>query len=373
MFTVIIFIVVLSILVLVHELGHFFVAKFFKVKVEEFGFGFPLTPPLFSFKKGETKYSFYPALIGGFVKLYGEDEAGGGKLKISNKQQAISNKRELGRAFFAKPIYQRFLIVVAGVVMNFVLAVVITSYLFGVVGVNIPDRVVITEVIKGSPAQSAGIRENDEVVEINGQQIKTTDDLIGKTRENLGKEITLKIEDSQGNIREVKVNPRKNAPSGQGPLGIGIKQEVIAKKYPLYQAPIAGTAESVKVSWTILGSLGTTVSEIVTEREVPKGVAGPVGVAQLTGEFARLGPNALLTLVSLLSLNLAILNVLPIPALDGGRLFFLLVEATTRKKVNPRFEAYVHAIGMALVLALLALITFHDLGRIFSGTPIIPR
>ena len=133
-----------------------------------------------------------------------------------------------------------------------------------------------------------------------------------------------------------------------------------------------GTKEAIKTSVLILSGLGAVVSQIATTGSVPQGVAGPIGIAQLTGEFVDSGFYALLSFLALLSLNLAILNVLPIPALDGGRLFFILIEAVTRRRVHPRFEAYSHAIGIAVLLALIALITLHDLGRIISGQPIIP-
>ena len=367
---ILIFIVVLSVLVLVHELGHFLVAKFFGVKVEEFGFGFP--PKIFGIKKGETLYSINLLPIGGFVKLYGEDEAGGGKITATRRITG-THIPDFHRTFIGRPVWQRFLIVIAGVVMNFLLAVLLISYLFGVAGVSAPgDKVIITEVAKGSPAEVAGLAPNQQILEINGKKIVSSGQLISTTRQNLGKEIVLKVLD-KNSIRVVRAVPREHYPSGQGPLGVAITQNIVTKKYPWYIAPIAGTKESLSRSWLIASSLGSTVTQIAKEKTIPGGVAGPIGVAQLTGELVKFGPLAVLNLVSLISLNLAILNVLPIPALDGGRLFFIIVEGITRKKVSPKVEGYVHAAGMAVLLTLIALITFQDLARILAGKSLLPK
>ena len=367
MLTLIAFLLILSVLVLVHELGHFFVAKLFKIKVEEFGFGFP--PRVWSKKIGETLYSLNLLPIGGFVKLYGEDEAGGGKIGVSKKIT-----KDLSRAFFARPIWQRLLVVVAGVFMNFVLAVVIISFIFATIGAPTPvNEVIVTSIVKDSPADTAGLKPGDVVQSINGKKIIQSSELISITKENLGEAITLEVKDQKSNVRPVKVTPREKYPSDQGPMGVSIGQKVVVKKYSWYQAPFAGTKEAVKTSVLIVAGVGQVIGEIVRTGSVPQGVAGPIGIAQLTGEFVHSGIYAVLSFLALLSLNLAILNVLPIPALDGGRLFFILIEAVTRRKVPAKFESYAHAVGIALLLALIALITIHDVGRLVSGQPILPK
>ena len=367
MLTLIAFLLILSVLVLVHELGHFFVAKLFKIKVEEFGFGFP--PRVWGKKIGETLYSLNLLPIGGFVKLYGEDEAGGGKIGVSKKIT-----KDLSRAFFARPIWQRLLVVVAGVFMNFVLAVVIISFIFATIGAPTPvNEVIVTSIVKDSPADTAGLKPGDVVQSINGKKIIQSSELISITKENLGEAITLEVKDQKSNVRPVKVTPREKYPSDQGPMGVSIGQKVVVKKYSWYQAPFAGTKEAVKTSVLIVAGVGQVIGEIVRTGSVPQGVAGPIGIAQLTGEFVHSGIYAVLSFLALLSLNLAILNVLPIPALDGGRLFFILIEAVTRRKVPAKFESYAHAVGIALLLALIALITIHDVGRLVSGQPILPK
>lgn len=365
--TIIVFLLVLSILVLIHEAGHFFVAKKLGIKVEEFGFGLP--PRAFGIKRGETMYSVNWLPIGGFVKLYGEDEAGGGKASV--KKEEIKDTK---RAFFARPPWQRAIIVVAGVVMNFILGVVIISYLFGSQGVSTPgDKVIVMEVQKSSPAAVAGLKPGDQVVSIDRQKIKSSEELIGITKKHLGEKVTMQIiPKGQQTAKDIIVTPRKNYPQNEGPMGVAISQNIEVKKYPWYKAPVLGTIEAFKMSWMIVSGLGLVLWQLVTSGAVPKGVAGPVGIAQLTGQFVQIGPFAVLSLVALLSLNLAVLNILPIPALDGGRLAFILVEMFTGKKANPKWEGYAHAVGMALLLGLIALITLHDLLRVFSGQPVIP-
>lgn len=367
--TIIVFLLILSILVLVHEAGHFLTAKFFKIKVEEFGFGLP--PRVFGKKFGETIYSLNLLPIGGFVKLYGEDEAGSGT--VSTKPQKIATK-DKDRAFFAKPAWQRALVVFAGVFMNFMLAVVIISFLFSVVGVPVPnEKVVVSALVNGAPAQKAGLMVGDIVETINGVKITSSTQLVDITKQHVGEKLTLQVRSKDAKTKTLQLTPRKNFPKGEGPMGVAVSQDVNIKKYPWYEAPFVGTKEALKETWLIASGLGGLVVQLVTKGAVPSDVAGPVGIAQLTGRVVDIGPYAVLSFISLLSLNLAIINILPIPALDGGRLFFILFEAVTRRKVDPKFEGYAHTIGMALLLGLIALITLHDLFRVFTGQPILPK
>lgn len=365
--TIVAFIVVLSLLVLVHELGHFLVAKKFGIKVEEFGFGFP--PRVFGKRIGETLYSINLLPVGGFVKLYGEDAAGAGSIKSSKlKVQSYDTKR----AFSSRPAWQRAIIVLAGVIMNFLLAVVIISYLFSTHGVAVPtENIRLLEVARNSPAQEAGLRQGDEVLEINGQRILEISDFAKITKQSAGSIIELRIVRG-GKEFGVQLTPRKEAPKGEGPLGVAISN-IEVKKYPWYSAPFFGTLEAAKFSFLIFKGLSEMVVNLVFFGQTPTGVAGPVGVAQLTGQAVSYGVVATLWFVSLLSLNLAVVNVLPIPALDGGRLFFIMIELITRKKVAPRYEAMSHAIGLVLLLALILFITLFDVIRLLSGQSLLPE
>lgn len=369
--TILVFLLILSVLVLIHEAGHFFVAKFFKIKVEEFGFGLP--PRAFGIKRGETIYSINWLPIGGFVKLYGEDEAGSGKVSLPKEEKQIKAK-DADRAFYSRPVWQRATVVFAGVFMNFVLAVTIVSILFSVIGVAVPGKdVIVDQVVKGAPAQKAGLKSGDKIIAINNINITTPDQLVSYTKGHLGEKLVLKVKDSKLNTRTVEVTPRKVYPKDQGPMGVAISQSVTTKKYPIWEAPFVGTKEVLNQSVMIGKGLFTVVFQLVTQGSVPKDVAGPVGIAQLTGTVVGIGLPAVLSFVALLSLNLAIINILPIPALDGGRLFFILIEGFTGRKVSPRIENYAHTIGMAVLLGLIALITIHDLLRIISGQPLIPQ
>lgn len=362
----------LSVLVLIHELGHFLVAKKLKVKVEEFGFGFP--PRIWGKKIGETLYSINLLPIGGFVKLFGEDDAGGGKLGSVEEKALKAKGSQLKRAFFARPVWQRAVIVVAGVVMNFLLALVIVTYLFGVHGVPTPgNKVLIVDIAKDAPAAKAGIVAGDQVLSLNGKKIENPEQLISLTKENLGKLVFLEVLTAKGDRKVISLIPRTKYPAGEGAMGVAISTNVIVKRYPWYQAPVVGLQETTKDSLMIIQGLGSTVTQVATKREVPQGLAGPIGIAQLTGQFVDMGFEAVLSLAAMLSLNLAVLNILPIPALDGGRLFFILIEGITRRKVSPKIEGYAHAVGMAVLLLLIFLITLHDIFRIATGQPVLPK
>ncbi len=363
--TVIAFILILSVLVLIHELGHFLVAKKLGIKVEEFGIGFP--PRAWGKKIGETTYSINWLPVGGFVKLFGEDDAGGGKVGKS----VVMSSGDVERAYYARPLWQRMSVVTAGVVMNFVLAVVVISFLFATQGVPLPtEHVKVTEVSHQSPAEIAGLRPGDQVISMNGVVLKDSNKFISETQKHKGKEVTL-IVVRDGQEFATKITPRANPPKGQGAMGVAITN-IEVKKYSWFEAPFYGTMEAAKFSLVILQGLVSMIGDFVLHGVKPQGVAGPIGVAQLTGEAVRAGWFAVLWFLSLLSLNLAVLNILPIPALDGGRFFFMIIEMVTGKKVSPKYEAIAHGAGLVALLALMALITVFDVARLIQGKSILP-
>lgn len=368
--TVISFIVILSILVLIHELGHYLVAKKFGIKVEEFGVGFP--PRAFGKKIGETVYSINWLPIGGFVKLYGEDNAGGGSVRTKNQESSIKNEEtDIKRAFFARPLWQRMAVVTAGVIMNFLLAIVLISFLFSTQGVPLPSSdVIVSGISKNSPAEIAGLKVQDRILKINDKAISKTDVFISETKKNAGQEIQLLVR-RDGKEFTTSLTPRLNPPKNEGAMGVSITN-IIVKKYTWYEAPIYGTIEAGKFSWLILSGLGGMVNDLVHGGVRPESVAGPIGVAQLTGEAVRAGWFAVLWFVALLSLNLAVLNIMPIPALDGGRFFFMLIELVTRRKVSQKYEGYAHAVGLIALLGLMLLITLLDVSRLVQGKSILP-
>jgi regulator of sigma E protease len=389
--TIIVFLLILSVLVLIHEAGHYFVAKKFGIKVEEFGFGFPLTPAIWQKKKGETVYSLYPVLIGGFVKLYGEDEAGSGRISV--KEQTKAQKEDEKRAFYSHPLWQRISIVVAGVFMNAILAVVIYyvflfmgnfqtqlpligNHTFFGVNQSVTTQVVISEVSKNSPASKAGITPFSTVVSINGQKNIELDTFAKTVKESAGKPLVLVWKDEKASkVHTATVIPRLHPPKDQGALGVAF--------YPVrtvnlvYATPtqklFSGFVHPANLMAYNFDALGYLINISVKEKNVApvsEGVSGPVGIGYLVGSIIQI-PNLnerimqLLNLVGLLSISLAFFNVLPIPGLDGGRLFFLVIEAVTRKKIDPRIEGYIHAAGMVILLVLLLLVTIKDINQFF--------
>ncbi|MEK7165502.1 MAG: M50 family metallopeptidase [Patescibacteria group bacterium] len=344
LFTLLVFGIVLSILVFVHEFGHFLVAKKIGVRVEEFGFGLP--PKLWGFKHGETVYSLNWLPIGGFVRLSGEDEAEQVKAKLA--------PIELQRYFFARSKKERAAILLAGVTMNFLLAVAIFSVVF-TYGLEIPGGVKVAEVVVNSPAQIAGLEKEDV------GRIST------KIKEKLGKTVTVTVL-REGKKLDISVIPRVDPPPGEGAIGIKMEQIVKELKYPWYQAPFYGVYWGVVFSWEMATLLFDLFWRLVTFRSVPTDqIAGPIGIAQTVGAAARYGFLEVAKITGLLSLNLALVNVLPIPALDGGRLLFVVIEKFIGKRVKPKVEQIAHQVGMTFLLALIALITLNDILRNFRS------
>lgn len=390
--TAIVFFLILSVLILIHEAGHYFVAKKFGMKVEEFGFGLP--PRIWGWKKGETIYSFNWLPIGGFVKLYGEDEAGAGRIQVKKEEVKKKKDKDEERAFYNRPIGQRAAVVAAGVVMNTLLAVVIYyAFLFlGNFKADLPllgtptffganqyqqTAVIISDVAKNSPAEQAGIKPYSRVISVNGEKVTTLESFSGVINENRGKEITVQWQPDQSQqITTTKVTPRENPPKNEGALGVGL--------FPLnsvtlsYDTPVqklfsgfTHPANLMVYNFTIMGTLIDVSVKEKTVEPISQGVSGPVGIFSLVGTIVDI-PDVkdrimqLLNLAGLLSISLAFFNVLPIPGLDGGRLFFILIEAVTRKKVNQKVEGYAHAIGMILLIGLIILVTFKDINQLFK-------
>ncbi len=372
--SIIIFVITLLVLIIIHELGHFIMCKKFGIKVLEFGFGLP--PKIWSKKHGETEYSINALPIGGFVRPLGEDE-------VSKK--LLENPR----SFASQKVSKRIVVVIAGVAMNLIFAWMLFYIVLGSQGfksqlelvsdhqfVGVEQKkeslVFISQIATDSPAQLAGLNVGDRVMAINGKVLSNDKDLVNETKALAGQEIDLTVTQASGSTRQVEVTPRINPPLGQGPFGIALAgyQMVTLEYKTLTQKIFAGPIHSwnlISYSGDILGKL---INQSLSQKSfdpVSQTVAGPVGITSLansvlTSTSAPLLPY--LYFVALISLNLAIMNLLPIPALDGGRLFFLLVEAATRKRVHAEFEKWVHTIGFVALLALTFLITYSDIRKI---------
>jgi regulator of sigma E protease len=358
--TGLIFFIILSILILIHELGHFIVARWVGVTVEEFGLGLP--PRIWGKKIRGTIYSINWLPIGGFVKLAGEDDG-------DHKGLTQKSAKHL---FWARSKKERSAILVAGVTMNFLLAVALTTYLL-TQGVAEPSgRVHIDRVVAGSPAEEAGIRVGDVVTEATvvadptkRVEVKVPEELISFTRTNAGEKMTIGIL-REGSASAVTVTPRKDPPAGQGPLGVAIT-DLTTKVYPISQAPFMALKINVERGWEMLRSIFVTIFRLVTLQPLSAEIAGPVGIAQVTGQAVQYGLLAVLEFMAILSLNLAVLNILPIPALDGGRLAFVFLEKFLGRRVRPAFERTAHQWGMIILLGLILLVTINDILRLVRG------
>lgn len=390
--SILIFLFILSVLVLIHELGHFLVARKLNIKVEEFGFGFPVTPALFSIKRGETKYSFYPVLIGGFVKLYGEDEAGGGRVSTKDHTSVSGIKR----AFFARPVGQRAAVVIAGVVMNAILAAAIfytyffisgfkaqipllTDYRFALVTQQNKVQLIVQAVAPNSPASKAGLQPCSQkhcaiLTMINGEKITSAASFSNAIKMHSGQEVTLTWQDVvTKKMRAVKITPRTNPPKGEGALGIAyaVQQTAVLSYSTPVQRLLSGFVHPfnlMKYQINVLSKFIATAFKEKSVRPVSDAVSGPIGIAVITGQILNIPDMkdrilAALELTGLLSISLAFFNILPVPALDGGRLFFILIEAVFRKKVNQRVEVLAHTIGMILLLSLILLVTVKEVSQ----------
>jgi len=350
---VVIFIIILATLVLVHEFGHFIAAKKQGVKVEEFGIGLP--PRIFGIKKGETIYSLNIIPLGGFVRLYGEE------------YHEIKKQNQSKKAFISKKPWQKAVIVMAGVFGNFILGWAIMSFLF-TQGVPVPtNRVKVEKVIAQSPAFRSGIKKNDvlESVYLKNQkyELKSSTDLIALSQKHAGEVLKIRIE-RNGETFMKTIVPRKNPPQDQGPLGVVISSHE-EKKYPWYLAPFFALFESVKIVYNIAQEMTRIIFNLATHFKVDAQVSGPIGIAVYTASAIKFGKNAVLELMAILSFNLAIINILPFPALDGGRMVFVLYEWITGKSSNKNLERYTNLVGFFILISLAILITINDIVRIY--------
>lgn len=358
--TAITFLIILTVLVLIHEFGHFMAARMIGVKVEEFGMGLP--PKIIGKKFGETVYSLNWLPIGGFVRLAGEDQ---------DPEAHKGFPRDTAKHFFwARSKKERAVILTAGVFMNFALAVAITAGLL-VHGVQEPSgKIYVEKVAPGSPAQTAGLLPKDTILSVatglgDPIPLHTPKDLISFVNDQKGHELMFAII-RDGQPLTITAVPRVEVPEGEGPLGVVIS-DLELHKYPLSQAPGKALTLNLQRAWDMLASLGTTIFRLITLQSPQADITGPLGIAQYTGQALRFGWLAVLEFASILSLNLAVLNVLPIPALDGGRLAFVFFEKIIGRKIRPAFERSTHQVGMIVLFALIFLVTIGDVLRIFKG------
>lgn len=366
---ILVFILTILILVVIHELGHFFAAKKFNIKVLEFGFGIP--PRAWGKKIGETIWSLNWLPFGGFVRLLGEDET---------DKKALEDKH----SFASQVVWKRITVVIAGVFMNLILAwalfyIVLIAQGFKIIYPSLEPIAIVERVEDNFPAQAAGIKEGERIFSVNGLKVKSPQevrDVISKTKEN--EEITVVASDFEGNNQQTfKLIPKKDQ-NGDRRMGVAFSP------FPLksYNTPVERFFSGITYSYdatrlTFVG-LGMLFNDLSHQEfhKASQSVAGPVGLISITRDIVSIGRDAALFylwFVGTMSLTLAIFNVLPIPALDGGRLFFLLIELVTGKKTHPEFERMVHTIGMVCLLALIALVTYSDISKFNLSSLLTPK
>ncbi|MDO8488184.1 MAG: M50 family metallopeptidase [bacterium] len=365
-----IFLLVLSVLVLIHELGHFIASRLLGIKVEEFAFGLPFTKPLLSLRRGETQYSVYPLLFGGFVRLYGEES----EIEVDKS-----------RSFWSRGRKQRMAVIVAGVVMNIALALVSFVVLYSVVGVPLSktDKVTVIAVEDQSPADVAGLAVNDRVIAVEDKAVADGAEFSRLMRSWAGIKVNLTVERGlgtpllegiaeRGTKREtIVVTPRLNPPEGQGPLGVRIADfpYLQMRECSLVngQCVVAAARQGVITTANWVGRVVEglrSIGQNLLAGKAPEGVAGPIGIYQLTDVVSQGGFLPILELTAVLSVNLAVFNVLPIPALDGGRLLFIWLEFFRRKRLPAELEQKINSWGMIALIGLLALISLQDVFRL---------
>ncbi|GGA34384.1 zinc metalloprotease [Kroppenstedtia guangzhouensis] len=443
--TVITFILLISVLVFIHELGHFIFAKRAGILVREFAIGFG--PKLISWFKGETQYSIRILPLGGYVRMAGEDpeivelktgaplvldrdgegrvirirtipsrrkdsgstgewareyeevddfpgtglpkhlpavaETVSGKLLEADLEeklfilvedeegneirhrvhpQAVIQYDEkniiqiapLDRQFASKGILDRALTILAGPVFNFLLTIVLMAVVTLVVGLE--TKVSVEDIDPGTPAEKAGIKPGDIVRSVEGKEVKSLNDIRMPLQEAGGKPVSMVLERANQNY-DITVKPVKK--DGQFLIGIRMKQEL--RDATVSEAAVSG----FKKTYELTGVMLQGISQLITGKVGLESLAGPVGIADITGQAAEAGWLPLVRLTALLSLNLGILNILPFPALDGGRLAFIAFEALRGKPIDPNKESLVHFVGFALLMMLMLLITYNDVVRVF--------
>ena len=343
--TLIIFILVLGTIIFVHELGHFIFAKLMGVYVYEFSLG--MGPKLLHKKGKETEYCLRLIPIGGFCAMAGEE--------IDEEDIKVPKKRRLQ----AKKPWQRFLIMFFGPGFNFIFAVLILFFVALFCGSTSYDPLVYS-VNKNYPAQVAGIEKGDRIIEINGKKVKTTDDAtLYFTLNSKNKTIPIKVEKKNNKIKEYKVKPKKETKDGTTSykFGITIKGK---KQY--------GFINSLKYTIVKTGSLfkqmWITVESLFTGGVSVKQLSGPVGIYSIVGEQSKAGISNILYLMAFLSINVGFLNLIPLPAFDGGHILFIIIEKIKGSPVSPKVENMIHTVGLFLLMLLMVYITFNDILRL---------
>ena len=339
MLTVFACIFVFGILVTVHEFGHFITAKLTGMKVEEFSIGFG--PKIYQQQEGETLYSLRMLPLGGYNKIAGMDP---------------EDPDDLERGFNSKPIASRMLVILAGSLMNFILPVLIFFGIFLAYGIEVPENTpVLGQIVEGYPAAQSGLKEGDRVLSINGQPVTQWPDIRTRLADAGINPVPFEIQRDKEKLT-VTVTPVLNPETGKPFIG------VISSMKKMQLTPWQAAVSSVSATKNIIKNMYASLYHMITGKTKAE-ISGPVGVAKMAGQVAHKGFDMLLQFTAMLSLNLAIINLLPLPALDGGHFLILLIEAVTGHKLGKTAMQNIQKIGVAMILAITIFATFKDLTR----------
>ncbi len=349
--TIVVGVVVLSFLIIIHELGHFLAAKATGVPVEEFGVGFP--PRIYGKKWRGTIYSINWIPFGGFNKITGEIDPA------------------VPKGLASRGYGVRLLVLSGGIIMSLLLPLVLMSVAFMVPHDIVDGQVVVDQVAPGSPAAMAGIIAGDTIVSADGRPVRSGGDLARDVQLHLGAAMEITITHADATTETLRIVPRWKPPPEEGALGIHYAVDnstIVSESLPFWRAIPAGVGECIDT--LVLYKNGIIGIIIGTVPFVP---TGPVGIVQVTGEVARAGVSPVLELTAFISIAIAITQIIPFPAIDGGRILFVLIEWARRgKRISPRVEGIIHSIGFFVLLAVLVLITYQDIARWATGGSLIP-
>lgn len=324
-----------GIIIFAHEGGHLLCAKACHIYVEEFSVG--MGPKLFSFKKGDTTYSLRMLPIGGYCKMPGED-----------------GESDLPNGFDKKSVPQRMLVVAGGALFNIIFAVLLFIVAYMGLGTSTEDPI-IGEVYENYPAYTAGLEAGDEVTAINGETIDSWADMTAIIQNNVGTALSFTV-DRDGEAVQLTVTPEAGD-SGSGVIGIVAARENVS----VFEAVKIGFLQTYELTKLVLVSLWQMITGAIG-----LDLAGPVGVGQMVGQAASYGFYSFLIFVAAISVNLGIVNLLPLPALDGSRLVFLVIEGIRRKPLSANVEGMIHFVGFMLLIGLLIIVTYFDISRIMG-------
>jgi regulator of sigma E protease len=342
--TIVIALIIIAVLILAHEWGHFMAARRIGIPVYEFSLGFGRK--LLSTKKNGVEYSLRLIPLGGFVRMAGEEPGD------MNNPDGFNTRKPL----------EKIAVAFSGPFMNFVLAVFIFIYSFAVLGVAQPmNDAVVGEILKGKPADSAGLQTNDRILAVNGKSVGNWNEFVDMIKNNaVGVPLEVKV-DRGGATSNITLKSIQDESTGK-PI-VGVYPQVKFEKQGILNSIKLGIIQTYQMSVLLLSGLGMLFTGAASASDL----AGPVGITNMVGEAARGGMVYLLSFAAFLSINLGIINLLPIPALDGSRIVFALVEAVRRKPLDPEKEGFIHLLGFLFLMLIIVFATYNDILRLIKG------